>query len=51
MQWGHEHGYRYLNLGISTEDGGRVINWGLFRFKEGFGARGVVRKYYRLEIC
>lgn len=50
MQWGYEQGYRYMNLGISTEDSGRVINPGLFRFKEGFGARGVVRKYYGLEI-
>lgn len=50
MQWGNEHGYRYLNLGISTENDGRIINWELFRFKEGFGARGVVRKYYKLRI-
>lgn len=50
LRWARSKGFRYLNLGISTEDDGRVINWGLFRFKEGFGARGVVRKYYRKEV-
>lgn len=50
LRWARSKGFRYLNFGISTEDGGRVINWGLFRFKEGFGARGVMRKYYRLEV-
>ena len=45
-----EQGYRYLNFGISTEAGGTAINTGLFRFKEGFGARGVVRKYYKKEL-
>lgn len=42
--------YRYLNFGISTESGGTAINDGLFRFKEGFGARGTIRRYYRKEI-
>ena len=45
-----EQGYRYLNFGISTEAAGTAINSGLFRFKEGFGARGVVRKYYKKEL-
>jgi hypothetical protein len=45
-----DSGYRYLNFGISTESAGRAINDGLFRFKEGFGARGVVRRYYRKEL-
>ena len=43
-------GFRYLNFGISTESGGSTINHGLFRFKEGFGAKGVVRNYFRLEL-
>ncbi|HDM75384.1 MAG TPA: GNAT family N-acetyltransferase [Deltaproteobacteria bacterium] len=50
MEWGHDHGFAYLNLGISTEDNGKLINWGLFRFKEGFGGRGVVRRYYTLNL-
>ena len=29
-------GFKYLNYGISTEDGGKYINKGLFKFKEGF---------------
>ena len=45
-----EEGIKYLNFGISTEYGGTAMNEGLFRFKEGFGARGVVRRYYRKEL-
>ena len=50
MQLGYKQGYHYFDLGVSTEDSGKVINWGLFRFKEGFGARGIVRRHYRLEV-
>ncbi len=35
-----------LNYGISTEDGGEYINWGLFRFKEDFGGTGILRNYW-----
>jgi hypothetical protein len=49
-KWGIQNGYRYLNFGISTEDKGRVINWGLFNFKEEFGARGILREEYALDI-
>lgn len=39
-------GYRYLSWGISTEDSGRVINWGLTESKEHFGSvHGVHRSY------
>jgi lipid II:glycine glycyltransferase (peptidoglycan interpeptide bridge formation enzyme) len=44
IAWATARGYRYLNLGKSTEDEGRALNAGLFRFKEGFGARGVLRE-------
>jgi len=50
MWWAKEAGYKWLNHGISTEEGGKVANWGLFRFKEGFGASGVVRRHWRLEL-
>ena len=50
IRWQIEHGYRYLNFGISTEDGGRAMNHGLFRFKESFGARGVIRTTYRKDL-
>ena len=42
--------FKYLNFGISTENGGKYINKGLFEFKESFGGFGVSRFYYRREI-
>lgn len=48
--WAAARGFRTLHFGISTEDAGRVVNWGLFRFKEGFGAGGVLRDSYRLDL-
>lgn len=50
MKWGRKAGNDYLTLGISTEKGGKVINWGLFRFKESFGARGVLRETYSILV-
>jgi hypothetical protein len=47
--WGADSGYRWFNLGISTESRGRVVNWGLFRFKEGFGGSGFNRTTYALR--
>lgn len=41
---------RYLNFGISTERGGREMNWGLFLFKEGFGGESAVRTYWRGQL-
>jgi len=38
---------KYLNFGISTEDGGRVINWDLFQFKESFNGMGILRTYWK----
>lgn len=37
---------RYFSFGISTEDGGRVLNEGLIGQKEGFGGRGIVHDFY-----
>lgn len=45
-----QEGFKYLNFGISTEAGGTIINPGLFRFKEGFGGCGVVRRYYSRRV-
>ena len=42
--------FKYLNFGISTENGGKYINKGLFEFKESFGGFGVSRFYYRRKI-
>lgn len=45
-----EEGSRYFSFGASTEDGGRVLNEGLVRQKEGFGARSVVHDFYELKL-
>ena len=41
---------KYLNYGISTEDGGNVINWKLFSFKESFNGHGILRTYWQKHI-
>lgn len=41
-------GCRWFDFGISNEDQGRVLNDGLYRFKHGFGAGGVVHEFFRL---
>lgn len=43
-------GYEYLNFGISTEKGGKYINWGLFDFKENFDGCGIIRTYWLKEL-
>lgn len=41
---------KYIDFGISTEEGGRVLNEGLIRQKEGFGGSAVVYDTYELNI-
>lgn len=41
---------RFVDFGISTESGGRVLNEGLLFQKEGFGARGVVYDVYEIDL-
>ena len=50
IDWGHQRGAKYLNLGMANEEEGRKINYGLFRFKESFGGRGVLRETMYLEL-
>lgn len=50
INWGREKGYHYLDWGISTEDKGLSVNQGLFKFKEKFGGRGVLRESYYLDL-
>lgn len=38
-----------LHLGVSTEDGGKTVNEGLFFFKESFGCRPVRRETWELH--
>ena len=40
----------YISFGPSTEEGGRVLNEGLIRQKEGFGGRSIVHDFYKLNI-
>lgn len=40
----------WLDFGISTEDGGRILNKGLISQKEGFGGRTNVYEMWKLEI-
>lgn len=43
-------GRRHLDFGISTEEGGRLLNEGLIFQKEGFGARAVCYDTYVLDL-
>lgn len=40
----------YFSFGISTEQGGAVLNSGLIAQKESFGARGVVHDFYEWAL-
>ncbi|MDO5447761.1 MAG: GNAT family N-acetyltransferase [Prevotellaceae bacterium] len=40
----------YFDLGTSNEDGGHVLNASLAHQKEGFGARGIAYKQWRINI-
>ena len=41
---------QYFSFGISTEHDGQFLNEGLIFQKEGFGGRGVVHDFYKLEL-
>jgi Acetyltransferase (GNAT) domain len=42
--------YKYLSFGISTEQGGMVLNQGLLESKESFGARAMTHDWYELTL-
>lgn len=44
IRWSLEHGYRFLDFGIFTVN--EDPNWGLGKFKESFGARGILRETF-----
>ena len=54
LDWGitaaADGGYRYFDLGISTEDQGRTLNDSLLRFKKSFGAGGVAYEHYEIDL-
>jgi len=43
-------GARWFSMGISNEDGGRVLNENLYRFKVEFGAGSTTHEFYQLEL-
>lgn len=45
-----KRGARYFDFGISTENGGNILNEGLYRFKSEFGSGGVVHEFYEIEL-
>jgi len=44
------NGKRYFDFGTCNENGGRYLNTGLIRQKNGFGGRGVIYPTYTLKI-
>ncbi len=40
----------FFDFGISTEDGGLVLNEGLYTFKTEFGGAGVAHDFYKLDL-
>jgi hypothetical protein len=50
VKWGCDNGFQYFNLGTSNFNAGLGFNEGLFRFKEGFGARHLVRETMVLKL-
>ena len=43
-------GKSYFDFGISTEEGGKVLNEGLYRQKASLGASGVMCPRYTIEL-
>jgi Acetyltransferase (GNAT) domain len=47
----HYRDKKYFDFGTSNEDEGRVINHGLVRWKEGFGARCFTHDFYEIATA
>ena len=46
-------GFHYLNFGVSTSripGRAQVVNWSLFRFKEGFASGDILRKSFTKKL-
>ena len=50
IHWCREKQIKYFNFGTANEDQGKKVNHGLFKFKEGFGGRGILRETMILEL-
>lgn len=44
-------GVRWFDFGTSNEEGGQVLNDGLYRFKTEFGGGGVAYEHYEIELA
>lgn len=44
-------GARYFDFGTSNEEGGKVLNDGLYRYKSEFGGGGVAHEFYELSLA
>jgi len=44
--WGVDNGFDFVNFGITSENKGHNINFGLAKFKEEFGGCDIVRRTY-----
>ena len=40
----------WLDFGVSTEEGGRILNRGLLNHKESFGAKTILYNHYQLSV-
>lgn len=50
IQLAKEEGYEYFSFGISTEDHGKVLNYNLAEFKEGFGTDYSINKTFYKQL-
>jgi hypothetical protein len=50
LEWASFQGFKFLNFGVSTENKGKKLNFGLTRFKESFGGCDIVRRTYKLTL-
>jgi len=48
MDWGRQHGFKFLDFGTFTLN--MEPNWGLGKFKETFGAKGIFRDTLYLDL-
>jgi lipid II:glycine glycyltransferase (peptidoglycan interpeptide bridge formation enzyme) len=50
MEWGIYNKFKCMNFGISTEEKGKKINFGLSSFKESFGGLDITRNTFRKDL-
>lgn len=43
-------GYKRFSIGISTEDNGEFLNYGLYKYKDGYGGGSIIQAKYIKEV-